>query len=171
MRSSLRATCRGQAGFTLIELLLSLVLVGILVSLGGMGVVSIIQGYVFTRLNAATAQKAQVALSRLDRELIHGSAVTSGTGTSITFECVKEGGTVTRTVSWSGVAGEPLYLGGDILVDGARSFNLGYYDAPDGAKQSTWTAGSSRLIEVSLVMSAADGGDLTFTTRVIPRDL
>ena len=59
-----------QAGFTLIEIIVSLILVGILASMGGMAIVQVVQGYMTTRENSAVTQKAQLAMSRITREII-----------------------------------------------------------------------------------------------------
>ena len=57
-----------EKGFTLIEVIVTLVLVGITTALAGMWIVSVANGYVFTKMNANTVQKAQLAVTRLAKE-------------------------------------------------------------------------------------------------------
>ncbi len=56
-------------GFTLIELVTVIIIAAILSAIAGMGLVQIANGYVFARKNAAVAQQAQIALTRLVKEL------------------------------------------------------------------------------------------------------
>jgi prepilin-type N-terminal cleavage/methylation domain-containing protein len=56
-------------GFTLIEVIASLLLMGILAAVAGMGIVTGVQGYLLASENTAISQKAQAALGRLTREL------------------------------------------------------------------------------------------------------
>ena len=57
------------AGFTLIEVIASLVLIGIMAVTVATALVHGMQGFVFTKENTAVAQKAQLAMHRLQREL------------------------------------------------------------------------------------------------------
>ena len=55
---------RKDAGFTLIEVVLSLIIVGMMAAIAGMGIVTGTKGYVMARENAHIAQKAQLAMAR-----------------------------------------------------------------------------------------------------------
>ena len=57
-------------GFTLVEVIASLLIVGILGAIAGMGLVTGMKGYMQAKENAHLAQKAQIALTRINRELI-----------------------------------------------------------------------------------------------------
>ncbi|NNF98031.1 MAG: prepilin-type N-terminal cleavage/methylation domain-containing protein [Desulfobacteraceae bacterium] len=57
------------SGFTLIELIVSLVLLGIVVSIAGMGIVSGLNVFQASRENIHISQTASLALSRIHREL------------------------------------------------------------------------------------------------------
>ena len=58
-----------SGGFTFIEVLLSLVLMAILASIFGMGLVAAMEGYDFSRANTTISQKGQLAMARMIREL------------------------------------------------------------------------------------------------------
>ena len=68
---------RTQKGFTLIEVIVVLLLVGVIAVMAGMWIVSIANGYIFTKMNMETTQKAQLAMTRLEREFSAISAVTT----------------------------------------------------------------------------------------------
>jgi prepilin-type N-terminal cleavage/methylation domain-containing protein len=57
-------------GFTLLELIASLVLLGLITAIFGMGLVAALQSNEFSRSNIHTAQKAQLAMMRISRELL-----------------------------------------------------------------------------------------------------
>jgi prepilin-type N-terminal cleavage/methylation domain-containing protein len=56
-------------GFTFIEIILSLMLLSILTAIFGMGLVAAMESYAFSRSNADLAQKGQLAMQRISREL------------------------------------------------------------------------------------------------------
>lgn len=90
---------RSESGFTLIEAIVSLILVGIMAAVAGMGIVYIVQGFVFTRANAATLQKGQIAMSRITLELKNISLISSpSTATSITFYSFKNDSKSKRSI-------------------------------------------------------------------------
>ena len=59
----------GRRGFTLIEVIAAMVIVSLMVSMAGMGIVMGIRGYVLAKENAHMAQKAQLAMARLTLEM------------------------------------------------------------------------------------------------------
>ena len=81
-----------QSGFTLFEIIITLILVGIVSAVAGLGIVSFVEGYLFVKDNSIVAGKAQVALARITRELIDLHSIPSPTSnaatTSITFDKV-----------------------------------------------------------------------------------
>ncbi len=80
-----------KKGFTLIEIIVSLLIVGIITAVAGMGIVMVTQKFYFAKDNAETAQKAQVTLMRLMKEFAAISAVSAGSATSIAFSSYKAG--------------------------------------------------------------------------------
>lgn len=74
--------CKRQEGFTLLEIILSLILLGIVASIGGMGIVAAIESHEFSRANVHISQKAQVAMVRITRELMELTDVIDATDDS-----------------------------------------------------------------------------------------
>ena len=159
-----------ENGFTLLEIIVSLILAGIIAVFAGMGIISVIEGLAFTKQNAETTQKAQVAVKRLVKEISVMSGVTTGDNRSISFASYKLGASVGQTISWSGTTNDPLYLDSDMLTDNVSDFELAYYNSYNGLKQSTWST-STKIIQIMLTIKGADNVDSVFTARVIPRNM
>jgi prepilin-type N-terminal cleavage/methylation domain-containing protein len=64
------ATCRRDTGFTLLEIIVSLVLLALLTAIFGMGLVAAVRSHEFSRANVVLAQKSQLAMTRIQRELM-----------------------------------------------------------------------------------------------------
>lgn len=173
LRTRITDTVHGlqdENGFTLIEVIVSLVLAGIVGAIAVMGTVSVVKGYVFTKMNAATAQKGQIALLRVVKELNFLSAVSSGNASGITFQSYKDGVAGTHTISWAGTVNDPLILDGDVLSDHVSNFALVYRDTYNSAPQSGWSS-SRKVIEFTLSIQGADNVSSAFTGRIVPRNL
>lgn len=163
---------KNRKGFTLIELIATLVLLGILAAVAGIGSIFLAEGYVFTKTNTETVQKAQLAVLRLTKEFTTLSEITPplspGANTEITFELYKGSPTPeTHTVR--------VENGALVLVDGGTSHPiLGGAGDPITVSEFTVTEdtsnGASELEFVIKVIGAA-GTEIQFTNRVTPRNL
>jgi prepilin-type N-terminal cleavage/methylation domain-containing protein len=71
------SACRREAGFTLLEIIVSLVLLGLLTAIFGMGLVAAVQSHEFRRANVDLTQKSQLAMTRIQRELMELIRVTA----------------------------------------------------------------------------------------------
>jgi prepilin-type N-terminal cleavage/methylation domain-containing protein len=164
-----------QKGFTLIEVILSIVIIGILAVFMSTGIARIIEGYLFSRDNADTALNAQVALTRVIKEFKSIHTVTTGTGTSITYDYYRydmnnpEGILANRTLSWAG-SSAPLMLGGNTLADNISDFEITYHSDHADSGDNTWN-GTETLINITLKLIGASGQVSSFSTRVMPRNL
>ncbi|KAF0157201.1 MAG: hypothetical protein FD159_1471 [Syntrophaceae bacterium] len=169
-----------QAGFTLIEVIVSLVLLGILVSMGGMAILQVVQGYSTTRENATITQQSQLAMSRITREIIEMINIPSD-ATATALPINNSNGN--RTIGLDNGAvkmafGADTLAGGDILIDKINAFTLTYYsrDPSSGTvvTASTWPATNDittlTAIDISLQIKQEGGGVLTFVNRVAPRN-
>lgn len=172
-----------QDGFTLIEIIVSLILVGILASMGGMAIVQAVQGYMTTRENSAVTQKSQLAMSRITREIIEMINIPSGataTATALPMNNIignrtigLDGGAVKIALGANSVS-----AGDDILIDNVGAFTLTYYsrDPSSGAvvTASTWPATNDittlTTIDINLQINRTGGSVLTFANRVAPRN-
>jgi prepilin-type N-terminal cleavage/methylation domain-containing protein len=171
----MKKVMKKNGGFTLLEVIVVLVLVGIISVVGGMGIVRGVQGYIFARDNSAMTQKAQLALSRMSREMMEISSVTTAGGTSIAFTSPRGVRTIGLDGSSIKVAeGATTLTNGDTLVDSVYSggFTLTYSNS-DG---STWVVANDikLLARIDIVLRLArqdvSGGYLEFTTTVNPRN-
>ena len=161
-----------QAGFSLIEMIMVLVLLGIMGVGAGLGLSSVIDGFMMSRESAATVTKGQLALLRLTRELRVITKVISASASSIQFTALHgEGLSQTYTVSQSN---EAITLNdgvnNDILADQVNSLALAYYDSYGGSAQTTWTS-ARKIIQLTIVMNGPDGTTFSFQTRIMPRNI
>lgn len=160
-----------ERGFTLIEVIATLILVGITAAMAGMWIVSVASGYVFAKKNMETTQKAQLALTRLEKEFKSMSSITASSANSITFTRLDNttGGMITQTIMLTG--GSLLKLNNDTLTNNVSAFTLSYCDDVTSTScPSAWSS-TSRIILITLTLTGADNVQSTFTQRVTPRNL
>lgn len=171
---------RRDSGFTLIEVIVTLVIVGLLASVAGMGIVTNAKVYVLAEQNTAIAQKAQFGLQRLAPKNLQIKDVIIANPTGIAFKYEGGGATGTAERSIAKVSDNikmitgltlPDSLTGDILLDQVDSFNLGYLKS-DGT--TAWIAGTNPfddlyIITIDLVLNRNDGKTQEFSTRFCPK--
>jgi len=156
-----------RRGFTLIEIITSLVVLAIIGVIAGMGMVSIAKGYVFTKKNAAGAQKAQIALARIVKELSVTDSISSVSASSITFNS-KSPPAQQRVLSWNNTY-YTLSIDSDLLLDNVSSFNLAYYkfyDDTTPTPPAEFSSASTAIIQVTIGLKGADDTVITFVDRV-----
>lgn len=159
-----------EKGFTLIEIIVSLVILGILGTLTILGAVRVVESFVFTRMNAETAQKGHIAMNRLTKEFTNIVSVNSADSTSIDFTSRSYLDGTTQTGRSVSLVGTILVLDGNVLTDDVSGFSMEYLATFDGAESSTWS-GSRRIIIFTLSLVGANNIVSTFTSRVAPRNL
>ena len=170
---------KNKAGFTLIEVIVSLILAGILALIGGMAIVQVVKGYVLTKDNAEVTQKAQLATSRITKEIVEMTGITANASTS-TLPLANDVRNVTIgldagaiKIAQSGVA----LSAGDILVDNVHAFTLSYYSKDTSGNWVANTSWSTTndireliAVDISFQLPRSGGGYLTFINRVSPRN-
>ena len=171
-----------QKGFTLIEVIATLVIVGILAALAGFGIVQAIQGYMTVKQNSTGTQKAQLAISRIDRELIEMTALSAAaSNTFIPMQNLTQtdaGGNLigNRTVWFDSstntvkiALGSNTPAGGDILIDNVKSFTFAYYSGSN-APLTTYPAGQDSLLSAVAVNMTLINPSMTLSAVVYPRN-
>jgi prepilin-type N-terminal cleavage/methylation domain-containing protein len=151
-----------EKAFTLIEVIVSLALVGSLIAISGFGFVKITQGYIFAKQNSETIQKAEIAMTRIVKELSAATSISTTTATSITYT---RPSSVTNTIS---IAGGLVQISGTIsgtiinnVVTGSSSF--AYFDS---AGNATTVPSSIRRIDITLSVTGANNTASSFTNSV-----
>jgi prepilin-type N-terminal cleavage/methylation domain-containing protein len=160
-----------EKAFTLIEVIVSLVLAGIMAAIVGLGLVKITQGYVFAKQNSETVQKAQIAMTRIVKELGAAtsiSAATLPTPTSVTYTRPVS---VTNTISISGglvqmsgtISGTII---NNVVTTGSFS-KFEYFNATGSSvTPSATTVPTIRRIDVTLRITGANNQTSDFTNSV-----
>lgn len=180
-----------EKGFTLIEVIAVLLIVGIMATLGGMGIVQAVKGYMTVKENAAITQKAQLAMSRITREIQEMMSIAPGTagGQSEilrmvgTANCLSSGDCVRsigRPASGSASAvrnslriifGNGALPSGDILIDNVTGFQFTYYSG--NVISNSWAPGDDihlSGIGVNMTVTNTNGQPLHFRSLVNPRN-
>lgn len=164
-----------EKGFTLIEIIVTLVIVGFTAALAGMWIVNLANGYIFAIQNANTVQKGQLAITRIAKEFNALQSVTSSSATSITFNRIDAGNPSGIPITLS-QNGNTLQLNGHILTDRVSAFNLEYCNdnltSPNCLSSwSTTPSDPTRIIKITLTLTAANNTPSTFTIRATPRNI
>jgi len=162
-----------ENGFTLIEIIASLLLVGFMAVFAGMGIVTFTKAYLFTKENAHIAQKAQLAMTRINRELMELLNVTNASNTDITIDSPSG----IRTIGLNDgkikiAASGTLLADGDVLIDNVSGFSLSYWSGTQSWAQGINDIRLLSAIQVGLTISRSDTGlgNLSFATTIHPRN-
>jgi len=148
----------GKKGFTLIELVTVIVIIAIVGTMAGMGLIQIANGYAMAKKSAVLAQQAQIALTRTAKEFSGIQSISSAAPASITY--TRSG--VSHTLSWTGTD-QPLTLDDDTLIDKVQTFTLTYHNAYNASASSYSSA--TAVIELTFQLKNADGSLQTFVQR------
>ena len=181
---------KSDMGFTLLELIASLVLLGLLTAIFGMGLVAAVQSHEFNRNNVHIAQKAQSAIMRLSRELMELTAIeaiSTAAGDAFIIYRRTDSTNSRATMRYglhfdSGSDRLLLYTAldpnittlnssttgnGDVLINRVRNFSLQYYQ---GSGLWTWGSDFALLssIRVHLQLNRPENPDVTedFSTEI-----
>ena len=141
-----------QKGFTLIEMIAVLIILGILAAFAGLGIVAAVQGYVFSKDNAAISEKAQLAISRINRELLECYNC-SGVSGSVSMPIMNPLGDRYFRLNAGNIQISANNASWDTLIDKVSSFSLAY------------NADKNIVVTMSLT-----GVTNSFSTKVYPRN-
>jgi len=177
-------------GFTVLELIASLVLLGLLTAIFGMGLVAAMQNHEFNRNNVHLAQKSQSALMRISRELMELTTIeainvvagdpfiiyrrTDPTNSQATVRYglhfdTTNGNLLLYTALAPTIAtlNSSTSSNGDILINRVQNFSLNYFQG-----RSPWTWGSdfallsSIKIDLQLMRPESPTMSENFTTVI-----
>lgn len=153
----MKAHLRQQKGFTLIEMIAILILVGVMASLAGLGIITAVQGYIFSKDNAAVSEKAQLAIFRINRELLE------------CFNCAGTSGAVsTPFYNTLGLRYIQLQNGRVEISSDGNNYDALIDNVKAGSFSMTYDASGNVL--VSFIINHPSGRELTFTSKVFPRN-
>ena len=163
-----------QDGFTLIEVIASLIIMGFIGSIAGMGIVHAVDGYVLAKESSATIQKSKIAVSRITKEFHSLTKIADSptpSHSSISYFRENE----SYTLNYKADLGQ-IFMNDDLLLDKVKTFSLAYYDQYDDSKPdpSDPTAGFSentKLVDIHLELNGPQGTTHQLETRVFLRGL
>jgi len=166
-----------ESGFTLVEIIVSLVLVGMMAAIAGMGIVTGTKGYLLAKENSHMAQKAQLAMARIQRELMELTNIVARQADPafIIYDNTTGRHAIARdntTIKMYNLTPGAITLqgDGDILVDNVNNFTLDYFQGANA-----WGGVDIQLLsaikpDLALDRSDGSGNTVTFTTTVNPRN-
>ncbi|GEM_PF-623292 len=178
-----RSESKAAAGFTLIEIVVSMLLLAVLTSLLGMGIVAALNAYRVSLTNVKTAQKAQIAMGRLSRELRSMTDIVK-TDSSVPY-LVYTNVSGKRAMAYANgviklygnLAGNVTSLtpadisnGGNILIDDISSFSLDYRQGAAAWDQKDIRNLSAIICSFTLQRNDSTGLAETFRTTIHPRN-
>jgi prepilin-type N-terminal cleavage/methylation domain-containing protein len=154
---------RTEKGFTLIELTTAIVIMAILGVIAGTGLVQIVNGFNFAKKNTTAAEQAQIALTRIAKELSELQAIDdSGSQTNASAIRYLRNGDW-HTLAWS-ATDQRLMLDGDALLEQVHVFSLSYRSTYNGAA-AAYSAASS-VIEISIELRVFNDVPILFVQRM-----
>ena len=178
-----KLTKNNQLGFTLIEAIAVLVIMGILAVGLSIGLVQGVQNYVFASEATHLSQKAQVALARIDKELIDVTAISAISASQVDYtrpysppSCQRVLGCQFRIQMLND---NKIYLQGinpafdqQVLINNVAAYTLTFnnyagtawsIETPDN------TVNNLAQISVSLILTYGSNQTLNFNTSINPR--
>ncbi|MFW6332372.1 MAG: PulJ/GspJ family protein [Thermodesulfobacteriota bacterium] len=163
-----------QDGFTLIEVIASLIIMGFIGSIAGMGIVHVVDGYVLAKESSATVQKSKIAISRITKEFHSLTKIAdSPTPTRSSISYFRENNNY--SLDFNAELGQ-IFINDDLLLDNVKTFSLAYYEQYDDPKPdpSDLTAGFSedtKLVDIQLELNGPQNTTHQLKTRVFLRGL
>lgn len=166
----LKTCCKG---FSLIEVIVSLLLLGIVSAIWGLGIVQVVDGFMLSAQTGETSQKVQTCMSRLTKEfqILSSLSPPLSSGT-VTYIRNTAGIDEVYTVSFDAGSGV-IKMNGDILTDRINGFVLTYYDTHDAASplSAPVPPDKVRLIGIRLEIKGADDTLSAYENLVFLRGL
>jgi type II secretory pathway pseudopilin PulG len=153
-----------EGKLTQIGRLVVIVIVVPLCLLAGMSLFNIINNVVQQK-NAVIAQKAEIALLRLYKELSSIQSISTATDKMITYKRRGATGQETHKISWT-TEGQPITIDGDVLIEPVKSFSLKYFNKYDAAP-SIYSPATTIMIEFTMEIKDHNNTPHIFVNRVV----
>lgn len=173
---------RKLQGFTLIELVITILILGILGSVVGVGLTESVLAFQTSNKVTDTTSKLRMASERLAREIrtvrrhpadTSSYHFTARDSDDMTFQRIASDGVSVETVTIDGSGGSTITLGYGtdyILTDQVSSFTFNYYQA-DGSTASAHPINSDiAFVEFEIVLTDGNGNTYPQKTRVALRN-
>jgi prepilin-type N-terminal cleavage/methylation domain-containing protein len=170
-----------ESGFTLVEIIVSLILAGIMAAAVGMGIVSFTKGLMLAKESSHMAQKSQLAMVRLNRELMEITDIAAKNDTQPNPHIIYDNISGRQAIAKDGSIIKMFFdlppgttalptTGDYTLIDNIDSFELNYYK--DYQADQTWVLGTDDIeeltaIKIELHLNGVDGD---FETILFPRN-
>ena len=183
-----KLTKNNQSGFTLIEAIAVLVIMGILAVGLSIGLVQGVQNYIFASEATHLSQKAQVALARIDKELIDVTAVSYISSSQVDYTrpysppscnptdkspCQYRLQMVNNQILLEGIS--PAFTP-QVLIDNVAAYSGGNvfltfknFSGADWSLETGHTVNNLSQINVTLILTYGSNKTLTFNTSINPR--
>jgi prepilin-type N-terminal cleavage/methylation domain-containing protein len=175
-----------QSGFTLIEAIAVLVIMGILTVGLIVGLVDGVQNYIFASNASQLSQKAQVALARINKELIDVTAISNISASNVDYtrpysppSCLQTAGCQYRIQMQNNqilLQGINPVISPQILVNNVTTYSAGNnfltFNDFSGATWSLETGNTvNNLAKINVLLMLTNGSNqsLTFNTSINPR--
>lgn len=174
-----------KKGFTLLEIIVTLLLIGILGAISGIGMTQATRAYLFVREAANLTHDTQLTLNRMSRAIINLQEIdTSATYTNadkLTITGFRDGDDVRETYYLEDttlkidteINGGPSVT--NILGENISDFALLYTGSNSSGSTYDWltsrTPSELAKIQITLICSSFSGANVSFTTQVIPRNI
>ncbi len=165
-----------QQGFTLVEVIAVFLVMAIVALALATTMVTAVEGYLFSKDSADGAQKAQLALARISKELLQATAISTASSTIVayttpagSFQIAKSSGVITLEKTDSPAYGPQTMIDQVQTNYGSESFLV--FKKLDG---STWSTADNintlHAIKVTLKLTGISGMKLPiFKTMINPR--
>lgn len=185
MNADVEEAASPKKGFTLLEIIVTLLLIGILAAISGMGMTQVTRAYLFAREAANLTHDTQLALNRMSRAIINlqeiDTSATSTNGGKLTITGFREGDDVRESYYLDGTTLkiETQINGGssatNILSENISGFTLVYTGSNSSGATYDWlttrTPSELAQIRITLTRSSFSGATVSFSTQAIPRNI
>jgi prepilin-type N-terminal cleavage/methylation domain-containing protein len=175
-----------QSGFTLIEAIVVLVLMGILAVGLSMGLINGVQNYIFASDASHLSSRAQVALARINKELINVTSISYRSSSQVDYtrsysppSCRQSAGCQYRLQMQNNkilLEGISPVISAQVLIDHVADYPTGstfltfkHSSGADWSIETGNTIDHLAQVNVLLILGYGSNRTLTFNTSINPR--